>query len=106
MPHLLCLQPAAASYLAKYSEHFVSFQSFAHTLSCSAILGLLLAIPARGEGHGLAAPVQAQRGAGEPYIRPQLRLHIAPVLVGEQLGVVDKEDECWLAHGSLHTTKT
>ena len=105
VPCLSCLQPAAAAARLPDMVHFTLHMlvTICTQSLCSASLGLLLAVSARGKGHGLAAPVQAQRGARKPYICPQLRLHIAPVLIGEQLRVVDEEDERWWADSSLHT---
>ena len=62
------------------------------SLSCS-FPRLLPSVSGRGQGHGLASPVQAHRRAWEAHIAPQLGLNIAPVLVCEELWVIDKEDE-------------
>ena len=62
------------------------------SLSCS-FPRLLPSISGRGQRHSLASPVQAHRGAREAHIAPQLGLNIAPVLVCEELWVINKEDE-------------
>jgi hypothetical protein len=60
-------------------------------------------LSAAGNGCGrLASPEQAQGRPREAHVVPELPLHIALVLVCEQLGVVHKEHKCGWPHRRLH----
>lgn len=50
---------------------------------------------------GLAPVEQPDGGSGEANVLAQLALHVALVVVGEELGVVDKEDKAGRADSGL-----